>query len=225
MLIPELKNITGLTSGTNHIVALDTKGTAWAWGAADAYQLGRPDRASRTEHTCLEPMRIPGLERKKIVSVGCGDMHTMAVDDTGIAYGWGLNAAGECSIHPVIQTAKGIVERPKVIQGLGAHHIKQLVGGTHHTVAIASDGKVLVWGAVDSKQSGLDLASLPAGSCHSESVDSTGRPKYKYLMKPTVIPGLDASHVSAGGDTSAVITTDGKLYTWGYNSSYRKQIP
>ncbi|TVY31960.1 Protein pim1 [Lachnellula subtilissima] len=214
VLIPELKNITTLSAGTNHILALNTKGKVFAWGAGEQNQLGRKIIARNVAQS-LVPSEF-GLSRKKITTIGCGDYHCFAADDKGNVFAWGLNGFAQCGTESDQDDASPTISQPTIIEGLAGEAIKQIMGGAHHSIAVTTDGKVLVWGSCQNNQSGIDLSTLPANDIYTES---NGR--VRYISKPSVIPGVDGVAVAAGPDAGAAITSDGKVYTWGFNANYQ----
>ncbi|TVY31548.1 Protein pim1 [Lachnellula occidentalis] len=214
VLIPELKDITTLSAGTNHILALNTKGKVFAWGAGEQNQLARKI-ISRNVTQSLMP-RECGLSRKKILTIGCGDYHSFAADDKGTVFAWGLNGFAQCGTESDQDDTSPTISKPTIIEGLQGEAIKQIVGGAHHSIAVTTDGKVLVWGSCQNNQSGVDLSTLPDDAIYKEE---NGR--VRYISKPTVVPGIDGVAVAAGPDNGAAITSDGKVYTWGFNANYQ----
>jgi regulator of chromosome condensation len=220
MLISEVSDIISITTGDNHVLALTNKNKIWGWGADEQYQLARlspKDNTQKWGYPSLRPIPIPGLASKKIVRIGCGKYHSLAVAANGNVYAWGSNSMTQCGLQPVKGVVQDLVKKPKLVQGLGGRQIDQVTGGAKNSIARASDGTVLVWGACESCQSGLDLTAQPAGLVHQ----ANGRPKY--LTRPVVVPGLSAVSVNCGTDTCAVITANAEAFTWGFNSNYRKQ--
>jgi regulator of chromosome condensation len=223
MLISEVSNIISITTGENHVLALTNNNKVWGWGADEQSQLAHVTVKIKTltkqrGFPSLKPCLIPGLGNKKIVRIGCGNYHSLAVAANNDVFAWGLNSFTQCGLQPntIGGKIRAEVKKPKLVPGLGGHQIDQVTGGINHTIARASDGTVLVWGAVESCQSGLDLTTQPAGLV--QHVD--GRPRY--LTRPTVVPGLDAAFIASGTDTCALITSNAEAYTWGFNANFRK---
>jgi regulator of chromosome condensation len=202
-----------MAAGTNHVLALNNKGKVFAWGAGEQNQLARRVVA-RTATGALVPREF-GLGRKKIVHIGCGDYHSYAVDNSGNVYAWGLNSLGECGSEPGDEDS-ATIPTPTLIDNLRGFDVQQIVGGSHHTLALTKDGRVLVWGGVANKQAGVDLSTLPPDS-YFKSKDG----RILYLKKPVVVPGIDGVYIATGPDTCAAISKDGKAYTWGFNDNYQ----
>jgi regulator of chromosome condensation len=212
MLIPELQNITDMACGTNHVLALDTKGRLFVWGTGEQNQLGRRV-IQRTSRLALIPSEI-GLKRKKIVTIGSGDYHSFAIDNKGNVLSWGLNSFGQTGISKDGENVD-IVGQPTLVKSLNNMKIKEITGGSHHTIARTENGEVLLWGRTENSQAGMDISQLPDDVVYTED----GRARY--LKKPTVIPGIEAASVATANDTCLVITPKGRAYSWGFSENYQ----
>ncbi|RDW71823.1 hypothetical protein BP5796_07857 [Coleophoma crateriformis] len=215
MLIPELKKITYLASGTNHILAVDNKGKCFGWGAGEQNQLARRV-VSRTASGALIPREF-GLQRKKITYVACGNYHSFAMDNKGHVYAWGLNTFGQTGVpKPDDDEDDNSIPVPTLVESLEEYDIKEMDGGSHHTIACTETGEVLIWGRIDNAQGGMDVDDFPKDKLYFDENE-----KPRYLIKPHTLPDLKASTVSAGTDHCIIITTDGKAYSWGFSGNYQ----
>ena len=212
MLIPELKNIVDIATGTNHVLALDTKGTLYVWGTGEQNQLGRRV-IERTSRLALKPTEI-GLRRRKIVKIGSGDYHSFALDDKDNVYSWGLNSFGQTGI-PKVGKDEDIVGAPTLVKSLKGMKLKQVTGGSHHTIACTVDGEVLKWGRVESSEAGFDVSNLPDEEVYKEDG------KARYLKKPKAVPGLKATFVATANDTCLIVSPEGTAYSWGFSEGYQ----
>lgn len=213
MLIPSLKKIKHLTCGDNHVLAMNDKGAVFSWGSGQQNQLGRRI-VERNRLNGLHPREF-GLP-KNIVHIGSGAFHSFAVHQSGKVYAWGLNSFGETAISDNAGDNEAVILHPTVVDSLSNKNITQVSGGGHHSLAVTSNGDCLVWGRVDGYQSGLKVDSLPEDSLIK---DERGRPRI--LIKPTAVPGLNASAVAAGSDHCLAIGTDGRPWSWGFSATYQ----
>lgn len=214
-LIPELKKITKLAAGANHVLALDNKGCVYAWGSGQQNQLGR-----RILERFLKNSLVPtqfGLP-KQMVSIGAGAYHSFAMHKNGKLYSWGLNSFGETGVTKNFDVeGESDVHHPTVVPNLekfGA--VTHVEGGQHHTIACTDRGEVLVWGRLDGYQLGLKVSDIPADKVVMDSHD-----KPRILKVPTQLPGIEAVFVAAGSDHSIAIDKDGKAYSWGFSTNYQ----
>ena len=179
-MIPELQDIKSLAAGGNHVLALDTKGKVWGWGAFEEYQLARAF-TDRTKIDSLTPQMGPPI--RKIATIACGSYHSFAVDLKGRVYAWGLNNYGQTGIPTGAGDDMAVVTKPKVVENLTDFNIKDIEGGLQHSIACSKDGRLLVWGRCDEGQAGVDLDKV---SKDDLVVNSAGKPAI--LKKPTLVP-------------------------------------
>ncbi|KAM3530602.1 hypothetical protein NHJ13051_001266 [Beauveria bassiana] len=215
MLLPTLKNITSLAAGSNHILALDTKGNVLAWGCGQQNQLGRRI-IERNKMSSLTPQGM-GLPRGKISKIACGGYHSFALDKNGKLWGWGLNNFGEIGVQSNAGEDDAVILKPAKLTDLDDHIITDMDGGVHHSLACSDQGKLFTWGRVDGYQVGFEFDEL-----EKEDVifDERGAPRI--LVKPTVNPEVsNICAVTAGTDNSFAISKDGKAYSWGFSSNYQ----
>lgn len=214
MKIPELKKITTLSAGANHILALDSKNNVWAWGSGQQNQLGRRV-VERTRTGGLIPREF-GLPRGKIEQVATGAYHSFAVGKDGRVWAWGLNNFGECGIVEGAGEDNAVIPKPTVVTELESYNIKEITGGGHHSIACTNDGQLLAWGRSDGGQLGVDISKVP-----KENVTFDERENPRMVTVPVVIPGIKAATVAAGGDNSFAVDTEGKAYSWGFSANYQ----
>jgi regulator of chromosome condensation len=182
MQIPELKKITSIAAGSNHVLALDHKGNVFAWGSGQQNQLGRRV-VERTRLAGLVPREF-GLPKQKIKYISCGAYHSFAMTNDGKIYAWGLNNFGETGITEGAGEDNAVIFKPTVIGELKDYNIKEIKGGGHHSLACTTDGQLLVWGRADGSQVGIKLSDLP-----KDHLVYDERGAARILQKPTVIPG------------------------------------
>ncbi|KAI9151494.1 Protein pim1 [Paramyrothecium foliicola] len=232
MLLPNLKNIKSLATGSNHVLALDHKGNVVAWGCGQQNQLGRRI-IERNKMSSLIPQGI-GLPRGKIVQIACGSYHSFAIDKEGQVYGWGLNNFGEVGVESNAGEDEAVILKPAKISAFEDLKISHIDGGEHHSLACSDKGELFTWGRVDGYQVGFEFDALT-----EENTIYDERKTPRILFKPIVNDGLlfqpdcfvflyllvidveDVVAVAAGTDNSFAVTRDGKVYSWGFSSNYQ----
>jgi len=78
-----------ISAGGQHTCAITTTGTAYCWGANWSSQLGNGSTGS------IIPTPVAVSGGLTFVSVSAGGSHSCAITPTGVAYCWGMNAAGQ----------------------------------------------------------------------------------------------------------------------------------
>jgi alpha-tubulin suppressor-like RCC1 family protein len=193
--------ITTFAGGTNwkqvdcsfdRTAAIKTDGTLWNWGNAEEGKLGNAIAAGirSTPVTTF----AGGTNWKQ---VSCGQNHTAAIKTDGTLWSWGSANNGTLGNGVTIAT----ISTP-VTTFAGGTNWKQVNCGATHTAAIKTDGTLWTWGAGSSGRLGN------AATTASVSTPVT-----------TFAGGTNWKQVSAGGDHTAAIKTDGTLWTWGDGSN------
>jgi alpha-tubulin suppressor-like RCC1 family protein len=83
------KTFCSIVSGAGHSLGLDNRGQVWVWGLNNYGQLG--DNVTTNRST---PISIMGA-KKTFCQIHAGYTHSIAVDNRGIAWGWGGNGYGQ----------------------------------------------------------------------------------------------------------------------------------
>lgn len=107
------EKIVNVACGDSHSVALTANGEVYTWGAAACGQLGLeeidflPRDADESPYQPL-PTLVTKLKGKQIVSVSCGEAHTLVLTKTGFVYSFGASNCGQLGL------IKQVPEQPKV---------------------------------------------------------------------------------------------------------------
>ncbi|KAL0247475.1 hypothetical protein I308_103540 [Cryptococcus tetragattii IND107] len=144
--------ITQVSCGADHVLALTTTGHVYVWGKGEENQLGRRI-ISRRRINGLEPERL-GL--RNIVHVAAGIYHSFAVDNKGVVYGWGLNTFHQTGVaeHQDMIIAPTVVDALHPDKHNGSKVIK-VSGGEHHSLFLFDNGEVWGCGRCDANELGL----------------------------------------------------------------------
>lgn len=177
-----------IDSGQWHTCGLTTNGEAYCWGQGQQGRLGNGDGNDR-----YVPEQVAGGLR--FVSIASALNHSCGLTAEGTAYCWGRNSeyqlgrAGPSSATPVMVALPG-------------ERLVSIAAGENHTCALTVDGKAYCWGLGSSGQLGAG-----SGDVHEY-------PPHTSLPVP-VLGNHTFIAISAGGDVSCGIVTDGSAYCWG----------
>ncbi|KAL1888042.1 hypothetical protein Sste5346_009840 [Sporothrix stenoceras] len=218
VLLPEPKKVKALATGSNHILALDTKGKLFTWGCPEQNQLGRRCVQRDIKESALRPGGVGFKRGVHVAKIACGSYHSFALDTKGQVYAWGLNNFGQLNVEQGAGDTDATVLNATVIEGLEGHKVADIDGGEHHSVACTADGKLFTWGRIDGHQLGFEKSFFTE---ENAIFDEYGKPRI--LKAPALVPGVPATvaAVNAGTDNSFALTRDGKVYSWGFSGNYQ----
>lgn len=207
ILIKGLPNISQIVCGTNHVLALDTKGIVWGWGNGEENQLGHRLFGRHQNSLVPRPIRVC---RNKVTYIASGECHSFALDQRGEVWSWGRNTNNEAA--PGAQSPA----YPQRIRFFSGQHVVQLCGGANHSVAITADGRCFAWGKMDAGQLGIEFAD---SDLQDESVIRRGiRDKPEVCACPTLVQNVGrVTQAACGIDHTIFINTDGKAFSTGFN--------
>ena len=187
-----------IAAGSSHSVAVDTEGTAWAWGANAHGQLGAGDFSDRCEPTRLD------CEGQRISGIACGARHTVLCTARGRVIVCGSNASGQLGLSRA-GAEEVLMACPMTLSTLTSSRITALAAGFSHSLFLTRPGLVLACGADNCGQLGLGDRGGAGGGGDMHS--------------PTVLGELSSVPCAAIGagnyHSCALARDDGGVYTWG----------
>jgi alpha-tubulin suppressor-like RCC1 family protein len=136
-VVPGLRGVVDIDAGHYHTIAVTCEGEVWTWGKGPATGHGGDDN----ETQWLVPTKVTGggIDEAAVVQVAAGNNHSMALAATGGLYSWGVGNRGQLG-----HGDKENVAVPRVVGGIGG--AVGMAGGADHSLVIATEGRVLVFG-------------------------------------------------------------------------------
>lgn len=202
-IVPDMTCV-DIASGADHLVILTQAGKIFTVGCAEQGQLGRlgiraASGESRRGKTHLLSPELVQIKFGRVVAdaIWASTYCTFLREkETKKIYGFGLNNYNQLGLKKTSEPSF----TPKVNS---FEDVKQIAGGSHHTLVLKNDGKVY---AIGRKEYGrLGLGKVP------EDIEEL-----------TVIPKLNdkkVTHISCGDCTSFAITDAGEVYAWGIGTN------
>jgi RCC1 and BTB domain-containing protein len=135
------------------------------------------------------------LESKKVVFVASNGHHSACITEDGDTYTWGLGEHGQLGHGDEINRST-----PKLISGLAGKKAKEVACGGYHTIVRTDNGNVYSFGNGTEGQ---------LGHCSFENKLTPT------LIQQAQLEGKCVVQVACGWTHTMVLTSEGRLYTWG----------
>ncbi|KAL4566531.1 hypothetical protein LXL04_030647 [Taraxacum kok-saghyz] len=126
--------------------------------------------------------------------VSCGSKHAVLITKQGEVYSWGEGSGGRLG-----HGTESDIPIPKLIDDLSRSNIEMVACGENHTLALTQSGDVYTWGEIISPGTGTGI-----GISHWIP-GKIGGP----------LEGINVKFISCGPWHSAIITSEGVLFTFG----------
>jgi alpha-tubulin suppressor-like RCC1 family protein len=204
-ILSDAGGVVQICAGSQHVVALARNGSLYVWGANRQGQLG-----DGQINSCPVPKDLPQLRHRPIVSITCGESHTLAMTVGGNVYSWGENSQGQLGLGDTTRRL-----RPELIRSLRASRVSRIAAGKSHSAAISPSGLLFTFGSDFFGQLGLTPAAADS------SVP-------KFTVTPQIVEKLRPSsssdqarpvEVSCGAASTLVLLADGRCFSFGLGSS------
>ena len=136
-----LRNVVAITSGDRFVGALLSNGTVVDWGNNSSGQLG--DGTTTNSST---PVRVKELNGVAAISYGGDEFfngQSMALLYNGTVRDWGDNADGQLGNGTTTDSSLPV---PVTVSDGHSAYVTSIAAGGTHSIALLSDGNVMVWG-------------------------------------------------------------------------------
>jgi len=233
--------VSAVAAGACHSLCLVEGGALFSWGSAAG---GRHGHGGGSD--VVEPRRVEALAHEVVVAMSAGNLHSLAVAQTGAVYSWGGGLFGALG-----HGGEAAEEAPRRIESLTGSPVASVALSDHHSLALTSAGQVYSWGNGASGRLGhgdeatrlvptpvralrwLRMAAVAAGDYHSLGLDETGA-VHSWGAAGTVgncvsgdqlepqlvsaLRGVRAVGISACYYHSLALADGGEVYSWGSGS-------
>jgi E3 ubiquitin-protein ligase HERC4 len=165
--------IKDISAGTVHNLALTMDNKLFSWGSSQGGQLGLPENyllsqpGYKTSFSLPTPtlIQIFSKNEKKcdeIVKIGCGEAHSIALNNKGKAYSWGFGSNGQLGLgfcEDSFEPGSGLYKSrrfiPENIKCLENENIIDIKCGKTFTMFINDKNELFACGVNDLNQLGL----------------------------------------------------------------------
>lgn len=206
--------------GFGHSLALSNQGSVFAWGSATHGKLGIGD-VDVAESFTLTPVPLVLPQGVVVRKIACGPSHSALLTTRGHLYVWGSGDGGKLGLGDGRDVGPNMVPRnggqlrvlstpTRVVAPFETETLVEVSCGAGHTAVLSTtsltDGKVVGGGRL-----------YVAGSSHALA---------KFTPTFMLLPVVDSSshehvaitRVSCGNAHTAVVSSEGELFTWGTNT-------
>ncbi|WP_339191524.1 hypothetical protein MKX33_20685 [Paenibacillus sp. FSL R5-0490] len=194
-----LTNITSVSAGLNHTVAIASNGTLWAWGNNGYGQLGVNTPSNIGSYY---PVHM-GTSFNEVKAVSAGRDFTVALKSDGTVWSWGQNIIGQLGDGTKLKRIGPVQVKGPGGQGF-LDQIVAIKSGISHTLALRADGTVWSWGENTNGQLGIGSLTRSNIPVQVQFKDEPGQ-------------SIKIQSIDAGGTHNIALSTDKKLFTWGTN--------
>ena len=231
-----LTNIRKISATDTCVVALATNGEVYAWGRNNYRQLGQGDTTN-----CLYAKKVKTEDGtgyiQNIIDVIANNSNTVYLDKNGGLYICGYSSNG--IFLEKTPSTKGVTY-------LGQKNAIKITGGYINVGLITTTGKAVAWGQNDYGTFGAGNTSTKEtivaydvndfkiacygsivlkedGKAYAAGKNSYGQlgigntTNTSILTQISIDTNSKIKYIAPGGDTSAVMTSDGTVYETGYN--------
>ena len=221
--------ITQVACAEFHSLCLNREGQIFAWGGNLHNKLGQ------TGALLGQPLKIPSLINKKIVSIACGDYHSCALTNNGELYTWGGGGSynrGQCG-----QGNLKDIDTPKKVDFFRNNRVVKVACGGYHTIVLCENGSLYGFGKGEYGQCGYgDSQDTPTPKMvkfNSKMVTYYERGSLKDADNPefnppttlnnknrddmnTTMGKIEIKDIQCGGEHTVVLSSFGRVYTFGH---------
>ena len=223
-----LSGVKAIAAGGYHTLALKNDGSVVAWGencdSGIASFYG-------TQYYCGQATVPIGLNN--ITAIAAGSYHSLALKQNGTVVAWGENYSGQVNGAASFYPSYTAPANPVTLNGVVLSGVTAIAAGDNHTVALRSDGSVVIWGAnlsqptVPPDLSGV--SAIAAGLMHTVALKSNGTVVawggngYGETNVPMGLIGVAA--IAAGSQYTVALKSNGTVVAWGANFYSQVTIP
>ena len=212
-----------ISAGAYHTVAVTDAGQLVAWGWNGLGQLGTdanvptyglPSHPAEWTQRNL-PTAVRFVDGIKFKRAAAGMFHSLALDEAGKAYSWGMNTNGQlCLGHLRNQNFPQLMSMPpKIGANPMAGRWSQVCAGQEHTVLLSEYGHVYTCGSNSVQQLGVprtgDYDQRSMDAIRTCQRDATG------ACLPNSI--TEIVKISCGQYHTLALSASGQLWAWGDN--------
>lgn len=213
------ERVVSVAAGYGYSIAITDTGRVYAWGFNEKCQLGLGHR-----YNLHKPQLVAALEDKFCVAAACGQQHTLVLTQTGEVYSFGLGVFGQLghgTLHDE-RLPRKIVDFKCPDEPTKEVKIVAIACGSHHCLALDSEGRVFSWGSSEYAQQFQSEAKYydDWGATERRGISKHGQ-SYYYSIPRLIQNAFEKKQVvsiSCGNLHNMAVTDTGEMWTWGWGA-------
>ncbi|WBU37141.1 RCC1 domain-containing protein [Homoserinibacter sp. YIM 151385] len=150
--IPAGAEVTAITAGQRHSLALTSDGAVLAWGFNNSGQLGTGSTGDEASPVRVDLGALTAAG-ESVVALGGGLEHSVALTRSGRLYAWGQNYSGQLGTGTTASELRPVAV-DMTTSDLAGRTVEQVSAGEEFTVALTDRGEAVSWGGNGSDQLG-----------------------------------------------------------------------
>jgi alpha-tubulin suppressor-like RCC1 family protein len=229
---PNLNEVSSVSAGGYHVLALKRNGTVVAWGRNDYGQTNVPT----------------GLDN--VVAIAAGGRHSLALKADGTVVGWGHDFNGQATPPPGLSNVIAIAAGDSFNVALLSNHtvfawgngyagattvpsglddVVAIAAGASATVAMRSDGTVVGWGEISPPSELSNVVAIAAGHVNAAALKADGTVAvwginyWNQNIPPSDL--TNAVKIAVNYGRVLAIRSDATIVGWGLDDGGRATAP
>ncbi|RLN82186.1 hypothetical protein BBJ28_00012215 [Nothophytophthora sp. Chile5] len=176
----------------------------YTFGRNDYGQLGHNDLIDRKV-----PQHVEALSDQHVVSVACGQYHTMVVTASGKAFGFGKNDYGQLGMDAMENQMSPV----QVRGGLEKQNCLEIRCGYYHSIVLCSGAHLYAFGRNDYGQ--LGLGRVNASSTANLQLQQQ---RFPFARLVEELEGKEIIRFACGCYHTVAVSDNGVMYVFGRNN-------
>ena len=200
--LPDDRRAVRFAAGSGFALLADDVGRLWAAGHNIYGQLGRGHtNGDAIDDICI-PRLVAGIGGVRITQIAAGYGHCAAVTEAGKLLTWGWNGCGQCGTGTAGHAVLAARHYATGVLADGDVRVAFAACGFDHTVAVTTDGGVVVLG----ENSGGQLGT-----------GNGDRQLVSVLLACTALDGVTIVGCAAGANFTYLLSDGGRVFAMGDN--------
>ena len=174
----EGREVSRISAGGSHSLALCSDGAVVAWGENGNGQLGNDTTVDAVQPGLVNTVvGLSALAGKVVTQISAGGAHSLALSDDGSVAAWGSNAYGQLGDATTIERHLPVaVDTAPGTSYLAGRQANRIAAGKNHSVAGCTDLTVCTWGLGSNGQLGASSSVNHSSPVALTSITYRGPP-------------------------------------------------